>query len=182
MEGPAKLPAPDRGHNEGPGLPLTRRHPSNTMSGMSDELQSRADARLEEALESRGARDPREFYRTRLRELRDQDRGAYEKAVAHYREVLLPAIADDGADPLEAWTEYGRRLAELTAPGRTVCLDPSGRSSPYEAPASPEALVLHMPTERKVRALVVGLPTELSEAQRAAYDWLVTGRNKLREG
>lgn len=137
--------------------------------------------RLEEVLEARGARDPREFYRTRLRQLRAEDRDAYEKAVTHYRQTLLPAIANEGADPLVAWTEYGRRLAELSAPGRTVCLDPSGRSTDYEAPADPDALVLHLPTNRRARALVVGIPREPSAAQRAAYDWLVTGRNKLSE-
>lgn len=149
---------------------------------MSDDLQARADARLEEAMEARGARDPREFYRTRLRDLRTEDRAAYEQAVAHYRDVLLPAIADEGADPLEAWTEYGRRLAELSAPGRTLCLDHTGRSAPYAAPADPDALILHLPSNRKVPALVVGLPPQLSAAQRAAYDWLVAGRNKLRGG
>jgi hypothetical protein len=149
---------------------------------MVDDLQARADARLEEALKVRGARDPREFYRTRLRELREADRGAYDEAVRHYRERLLPAIADDEADPLVAWTAYGQRLAELSAPGRTVCLDETGRSRVYAAPPDTGALILHLPRDRKLRALVVGIPAELSPAQRAAYDWLVGGRKKLREG
>jgi hypothetical protein len=146
-----------------------------------DELQRRAEGLLEEAIAAAGARDPREFYRTRLKELRQQSLEAYEKAVDHYRTVLVPSIADDEAEPLAAWTEYGRQLALLSAEGRTVALDASGRAHPYEVPADRDALVLHLPDDRRQRALVVGLPIELSPAQRAAYDWLVAGRNRLQE-
>lgn len=145
---------------------------------MSDEVQARADARLEEALAASGARDPREFYRIRLRELRERDRAAYDQAVAHYRDTLIPSIAE-GADPLAAWTEYGRRLAELHGPGRTMSVDASGRATPYAAPADPEHLVLHLPKDSREPALLVGLPIRLSPAQRATYDWLVQGRNQL---
>ena len=86
---------------------------------MSDDLQAEADLRLEEALTDTGARDPREFYRECLRNLKQADQQAYEEAVGYYREILVPSLAQ-GADPLPAWTEYGRRLALLTAPGRTV--------------------------------------------------------------
>ncbi len=143
------------------------------------EIQERADARLSEALAVRSARDPREFYRERLRELRDQSADAYGQAVSYYRETLLPSIADGSAEPVAAWTEYGRQLAELLSPGRTVALDDSGRASPYEAPANPDVLVLHLPSDQRRRALVVALPAELSTAQRAAYDWLVVGRNAI---
>jgi hypothetical protein len=145
---------------------------------VTDDLQARAAHLLEDVLARSGARDPREFYRTRLRELRDQDRGAYDQAVAHYKDVLLPSIVE-GADPLAAWTEYGRTLAELSGPGRTVSLDGSGRSQPYAAPADPDHLVLHLPDNARAPALLVGLPTQLTAAQRAAYDWLVQGSNKL---
>lgn len=139
---------------------------------MSDDLQRRSDALLEAALEAAGARDPREFYRTRLRELRERDRAAYDRGVAYYRTRLLPAIVE-GAEPLAAWTEYGRTLAELHGPGRTVTIDPSGAATPYEAPADPTHLILHLPDEAREAALLVGLPQELSGAQRATYDWLV---------
>ncbi|MGD2070350.1 MAG: hypothetical protein PVI57_16870 [Gemmatimonadota bacterium] len=145
------------------------------------ELQERADRRLEEVLERTGARDPRSFYRDRLRELKARDPSAYERAVRHYGEVLLPAIADDGEDPLEAWTEYGRALAELTAPGRTVSIDRTGRSGPFERGATETCLVLHLPRARNLPALLVGLPPELSPAQRATYDWLVAGLQTLRD-
>lgn len=145
---------------------------------MTDDLQSRADERLEDALTEHGARDPREFYRARLRELRDADRSAYDRAVAYYRDVLIPGIAG-GAEPLAAWTEYGRTLAELRSPGRTVAVDPSGRAAPYETPCALDRLILHLPDSPRETALVVGLPTTLSAAQRATYDWLVQGRNQL---
>jgi hypothetical protein len=142
------------------------------------DLQTRADALLEAELERTGARDPRAFYRTRLKDLRDKDRSAYDRAVEYYRDVLLPGIAEGGA-PLAAWTEYGRTLAELHGPGRTVALDATGRADAYSAPADPNHLVLHLPTDPRAPAQLVGLPLELTGAQRATYDWLVAGRNKL---
>lgn len=147
---------------------------------MADDLQTRADALLDDALADAGARDPREFYRTRLRELREKDRGAYDRAVAWYKDELLPSIVD-GADPLAAWTEYGRTLAELHGPGRTVAIDSRGRAVPYEAPADRAHLVLHLPDAGRDPAHLVGLPLELSDAQRATYEWLVQGRNRLRD-
>lgn len=149
---------------------------------MTDDVQSRADRRLDEALAASGARDPREFYRERLRELKETDRGAYEEAVGYYRDTLVPSVAD-GADPLPAWTEYGRKLAELATPGRTVMVDRTGFALPYHAPAPPDRLVLHLPTGRtgSRRALVVGIPTELSRAQRASYDLLVAGKLTLKD-
>ncbi len=145
---------------------------------MSDELTTRADERLEQALADSGARDPREFYRERLRELKQADPDGYDKAVEYYRGVLLPAVADGDEDPLDAWTEYGRRLAVSLAPGHTVSVDPSGRAHPYERPTR-EGLILHVPDERGRRALLVGLPAELSPAQRATYDVLVSGKQRL---
>lgn len=146
---------------------------------MADDLQTRAEERLEEALASTGARDPRDYYRERLRALREQDRSLYEQAVGHYKDVLIPAIAGGEADPLAAWTEYGRRLAELASPGRTLTLDASGRATAYTQPADPAHLVLHLPDSPRGPSLLVALPTELTPAQRAAYAWLVQGRTSL---
>jgi hypothetical protein len=143
--------------------------------------RERADTLLDEVLRETGARDPREFYRERLRELKDRDPAAYAEAVRHFEQTLVPSIASGGAEPLAAWTEYGRRLAELSAPGRTVSIDPTGRAGPYAPPAEPDALVLHLPKAAGGRALLVGLPRALSEAQRATYDWLVLGRQKLKD-
>jgi len=136
-----------------------------------------ADRILEEALESTGARDPREFYRARLKELRSADPAAYESAVAYYRDTLIPTVASGAAPALDAWTEYGRRLAEALTPGRTVSIDGSGRSSAFERPG-PDVLVLHLPDDNGARALLVSLPLELSAAQRATYDVLVAGKQR----
>jgi len=147
---------------------------------VTDDLQTEADRRLEAELARSGARDPREFYRERLRELKQADREAYEQAVGYYRDTLVPSVAG-GADPLPAWTEYGRKLAELSVPGRTVMVDPSGASDPYRSPPPLDRLILHLPDGTRGRAAVVALPAELSRAQRATYDLLVGGKLTLKE-
>lgn len=148
---------------------------------MSEDVTAQADRKLEEALDREGARDPREFYRQRLRDLKHANAEGYAKAVAYYRDTLIPNVASGAADPLEAWTEYGRRLAQSLTPGRTVAVDGTGRAHPYVAPAPRDHLVLHLPDGKGGRALLVGLPAELTAAQRATYDVLVSGKLKLRE-
>jgi len=147
---------------------------------MSDDVTAEADRRLEEALSAEGARDPREFYRERLRELKQANPDGYAKAVSFYKDTLLPEVASGRGDPLAAWTEYGRHLAEALAPGRTVAIDGSGRARPYEAPSPRDHLILHLPDGKRGRAILVGLPAELSPAQRATYDVLVSGKQRLR--
>ncbi|MDA0327581.1 MAG: hypothetical protein O2958_01015 [Gemmatimonadetes bacterium] len=148
---------------------------------MTDSVSTQADLKLEEALAASGARDPREFYRERLRELKDTNPAGYGEAVAYYRETLLPAVAGGSRKPLAAWTEYGRVLAQSLAPGRTVSIDESGRAHPYEG-NSAEGLVLHLPDDQGRRALLVGLPPGLTDAQRATYDVLVSGKQRTRDG
>jgi hypothetical protein len=137
---------------------------------------AKADQKLEAALEAHGARDPREFYRERLRDLKEADAAAYEQAVTYYRDTLIPSIADESAEPLDAWTEYGRRLAVALAPGRTVRIDETGRAHPYERPSRTD-LVLQLP-DGKGRAVLVALPSTLTPAQRATYDVLVSGKTR----
>lgn len=146
---------------------------------MSDDVTRAADERLEAALAEASARDPREFYRTRLRELKAADSEGYERAVAYYREVLIPGVASGEMEPLPAWTEYGRRLASALHAGRTVSVDRTGLAAPFEGHDS-EALVLHLP-DQAGRALLVGLPSDLSPAQRATYDVLVDGKQRARD-
>jgi len=147
-----------------------------------DETQNaRAEERFKEALSRTGARDPREYYRERLRELRTANPDAYGSAVQYYDETLLPSIADGDADPVEAWWEYGRRIAAFSVDGRTVEIDPSGRSHPYSRPTPRDRMVLHLPDGTKGLALVVGLPTDLSQAQVASYDLLVAGKQRMRD-
>lgn len=146
---------------------------------MSDDAMQRADRNLEKALAASGARDPRDFYRDRLRELKKANPEGYERAVRYYRETLIPAVASGDQDPLGAWTEYGRKLAEALVQGRTVTIDQTGRAHPFEEPRA-DRLVLHLPDQRGGRALLVGLPPELTPAQQATYDVLVSGKQRIR--
>lgn len=148
---------------------------------MDESQNARAEERFEAALSTTGARDPREYYRERLKALRTAEPDAYRCAVQYYEDTLLPSIADSDADPVEAWWEYGRRIAELSVDGRTVEIDPSGRSHSYSRPTPRDRMVLHLPDGTKGLALVVGLPTDLSQAQMASYDLLVAGRQRLKD-
>jgi hypothetical protein len=145
---------------------------------MTETVAAAAERALEAALAEAGARDPREFYRERLRELKRVRPEEYQSAVTYYAETLLPDVAERRRDPLVAWTEYGRRLAEALAPGRTVAVDETGRAQPYD-PSAGVGLVLHLPHEGGARALLVALPRSLSAAQRATYDVLVAGRQRI---
>jgi len=144
---------------------------------MPEKLTAEADRRLEEAIASSGGRDPREFYRERLRELKASNAAGYRSAVAYYRDRLIPSVASGTLAPFVAWAAYGRMLAEAVAPGRAISVDASGRARPFEEPAAPEMLVLHLPNDGG-RALLVSLPSELSPAQRATYDVLVSGKQR----
>lgn len=144
---------------------------------MSEIIAAEAEKKLEAALAAHGARDPREFYRERLRDLKQADAAAYDRAVAYYRDTLLPSIAHGEAEPLAAWTEYGRTLAEALAPGRTVRIDGTGRAHPYEGPGGTD-LVLQIPEGKGGRAVLVALPAELTRAQKATYHVLVAGKTR----
>jgi hypothetical protein len=146
---------------------------------MDEGLKKEADRRFEAALESTGARDPRDFYRKALRELREVNPGGYDRAVSHFQDVLVPSIAMGEADPLWAWREYGLLIAEVTTVGRTVAIDETGRSQPFHSDAPMDRLVLHLPNARGGRAILVSLPPSPSLAQRAAYDLLVAGKHRL---
>ena len=148
---------------------------------MEQELHDRADRIFEEALGQTGAKDPREFYRARLREMKADNPEAYREAVAYYENDLVPSIAEAGDDPLMAWQRFGCRVAELTVTGTPIEIDATGRRRPYAPPTPLDRLVLHLPQESSGRALVVGLPPELSAAQLATYDLLVGGRQKMRD-
>ncbi len=148
---------------------------------MDQELQTRADQIFDEALARTGAKDPREFYRKRLREMKVDNPDAYQEAVAYYENQLVPSIAEAGDDPLAAWQQFGCRMAELTVTGTPAEIDATGRRLPYLPPTPADRMVLHVPQGSKGRALVVGLPPELSAAQLATYDLLVGGRQKMRD-
>ncbi len=134
-----------------------------------------ADARFAEALAATGARDPRGYYRGRLRELRHANPGAYAEGVAYYQNTLVPSIAAGDADAIEAWREYGLLLARLTSPGRAVAVDATGRSRPFEPPGDAADMVLHLPEHTRERPILVALPSDPTPAQTATHQWLVRG-------
>lgn len=136
--------------------------------------------RLSRALEETGARDPRDYYRARLRELKSGNPEGYDRAVRHYREVVIPSIASARTEPLEAWLEYGRLIVSLAEEGRTVVIDPEGKAEPYDPPVPLDRMVLHLPDNARVKAIPVGLPARFTPAQQAGYDLLVAGRQSLR--
>jgi hypothetical protein len=147
---------------------------------MTEDLATAADRRFSDRLAATGARDPREFYRGLLRELRERDETLYRDMVALYETSVIQAVGREEADPLEAWLGFGVALAVASAgTGNAVVIDDSGRASPLEGVPSWDQLILHLPDAGRVRALPVGLPPELSEAQRATVDLLVKGKVRL---
>lgn len=145
---------------------------------MSQDLRALADARLSAALEERQLADSRKAYRSCLRTLREANPELYERASQHYQARVLPLLAG-AEDPVDAWVEYGRFLAELLSPGRLVAVDGSGRARPFTPPATAETLVLHVPEDRAVPAMALSTPRQPSPAQQATYDLLVLGRDSL---
>jgi hypothetical protein len=141
---------------------------------MSDH-QTRADARLETALRDADRADPRPLYRPALKYLRDRDPEAFREALRYFEEELLPSVAGEG-DPLAAWLDYGRRLAEALGAGRLVELDTTGRSRPVNNPGEARGLVLHLPDDESAPALALRHPRDPSRAQKAAFELLVERR------
>jgi len=142
-------------------------------------MKEQAVTRFEEALEQAGARDPRDHYRDLLRELKGRDADAYERAVEHFQDVLIPGIASGELEPLAAWREYGCKLAEWIAEGRTVEIDDTGLSRPHDPSTDGDRLVLHLPDDTGQKAILVSLPEDVTSAQRATYDLLVAGKQTL---
>lgn len=126
-----------------------------------------------------GARDPREFYRGILKALRENDADGYQEMVDLYQSEVVQPLAQGSRDPLSAWLEFGRTLAERSAPGKLVRVDETGRASPAPQELSWRELLLHVPDDRRTRALPVGIPPEPSRAQRATLDLLVRGRVRI---
>lgn len=164
-----------------PGGMVVPSTPDSDPISVDPDIQTQADARFEKAIEETGARDPREFYRGMLRELKAQDPDAYTEAVRLYHESVIRAIAQGEADPLEAWLEFGRALAERLHPGRTVEVDATGRASTLEPPARWDRLTLHLPDDERANAVPIGLPPELTSAQRATVDLLAFRKVRLPE-
>jgi hypothetical protein len=132
--------------------------------------RSAAETGLTAAAQARGLADPRPPYRELLRRLREADRPTFDRAIEHYDSSVLPALA--GSDPVAAWVEYGRYLAALEGPGRTVHIDAVGRGTDW-TPQAPPGLVLFLPDDNSANALVLSAPETPSAAQQAALTLLV---------
>lgn len=140
-----------------------------------DDLRARADARLDSALRQQPVRDPRPFLRAALKHLRQRDRDAFDRAIRYFEDELIPAVAAD-ADPLDRWLEYGRLLARLSGPGRTVEVDPTGRAMAARDEPGTDNLVLHLPDAAAAPAVVLRCPRETTPAQNASIELLILGR------
>ena len=137
--------------------------------------KTRADARLETALQDADQKDPRPYYRDVLKALKDRDPDGFREALRYFEDELTPAVAGE-ADPLDAWAEYGMMLARTLGAGRTVELDSTGRARPVEDVRNASGLVLHVPDDTSAPAIVLRFPREPSPAQQASYELLVEGR------
>ncbi len=128
---------------------------------------------LDEALEARGLADPRPLCREILRQLREQDPGAYRDAVRRYEAELAEGDEVAGEAGVTAWLEYGLWMAARLDPGRAVAVDAGGRAEDVESPPSDAPLLLHLPRKRNRRALVIAAPLDPSPAQEATRELLV---------
>lgn len=143
-----------------------------------DDERALADTRLDQALAAADTLDPRPVYRDRLRALRAADAETFSRALEYFETTLVPAVAG-GAEPLSAWVDYGRFLAERGGPGRVVAVDASGRARPYEPPPAEGGLVLFIAADGRRGVTPLLEPRNPSAPQQAAMNLLVRGRREL---
>lgn len=122
------------------------------------------DAYLQ-ALAKHGLQDVQPLYRQLLLRLKAQDATEYEEAVARYKDEVESAV-DDADDPVAVWVGYGAWLAPRLAPGSLRAVDANGLASPAETPPPLGPMLMHLPDDPKVRALVLAMPAEPSPAQK----------------
>ena len=137
---------------------------------MDDTAKRRSDERTQNAISTAGLVDFREAYRDRLRWLKDTQPQAFNRALAHYNDILVPNIAE-GTDPIAEWIEYGKVLGNLSGVGKVLSIDETGKARP--AGEAIDGLILHLPDETGVPALALAVPAQLSDAQRATLNLLV---------
>lgn len=134
---------------------------------------------MDGALAKTGAHDPRAAYRQILRGLKLTSETEYTLVVEDFRTSVVSAIVEEGGEPLGTWLEFGCRLAERINPGRDVVIDATGQAKPFSPPASWRDLILHLPSDRHGKGVVVGLPPNPTPAQQAAVLLLVEGQVRL---
>jgi hypothetical protein len=144
-----------------------------------DSEKSRSEARLVTAFAALGLEDPRESYRSVLRELRARDTEAFSRATTHYQQHVLPGL--DSGNPVDAWIDYGRVIGEMTTPGRLLIVDATGRAFPLRSPVHTGELVVFVPDEGTRGAFAAARPSDLSPAQKATLSLLVEGRLALQD-
>jgi len=116
----------------------------------------------QQALAKSGLSDVQPLYRSLLVQLKKRDGARYEAAVLRYTSDV------ESADPeavLNAWVTYGAWLATELAPGQLVSIDENGRSRELSGPPPLGTLLMHVPDDARVRALVVTRPAKPSPAQ-----------------
>jgi hypothetical protein len=138
---------------------------------MDADSRRRAEARLQAAAAAAGLADPRPWLRERLLRLRGGQPDAFERAIRHYEQNVLPALA--AADALAAWIEYAAFTARLSAVGQLTAIDATGRARSFVPPVEHGALVVFLPDDPAAAALVAAQPLQPSPAQAAALDLLV---------
>jgi hypothetical protein len=143
-----------------------------------DSPKARAESQTDAAFAHSNFQDPRPDFRDRLRFLREEQPKAFSAALAYYEETLVPSVAG-GEDPVTGWIAYGQQLGELTAPGKTFTIDPSGRARPYRGSNPGDHLVIHLPNDTAAAALPLAVPRALTPAQHANYELLIGGARRL---
>jgi len=128
------------------------------------ELETPREAAYAEALARHGLADVQPLYRQLLLRLKAQDAAAYEKAVAHYK-VEVESAVEEAEDPVAVWVAYGVWLAPRLAPGSLRAVNVDGLATPAESPPPLGPMLMHLPEDPKVRALVLAMPAEPSPAQ-----------------
>ncbi len=145
------------------------------MADASDDSRARADRRLDQALSDSSVRDPRPYFRHALRQLKQRNAAGYDRAAAYFEERLVPAVAGD-ADPLTAWLDYGRMIIDETGTGRVVEVGPSGRALAPDPDRPPQGMLLWLPDDDALSAVLLRAPARLSRAQEATIELLVEGK------
>ncbi|MEO5509122.1 MAG: hypothetical protein ABIS27_00730 [Longimicrobiales bacterium] len=142
---------------------------------MSTDLRTAADARLAAAAARLHMADPRPAYRGRLRALKEQQPEAFDRALRHYEDTVLPQLAGT-EDAMGVWINYGATIAGFTAAGRLVSIDATGRAAAFALPVCEGTLVLHVPDDAAAPVLIAAAPATPAPAQQATLDLLVNGR------
>lgn len=142
---------------------------------MDSELKRRLESGLTAVFAERGLTDGLAAYRSVLRDLRARDSEAFRQAAEHYETEVVPRLAG-GEDPVEVWVDYGTVIGGLTARGRMMVIDETGRAAPFMVPLEAGSVVLYVPESGRLGAFVAISPVEPSPAQQATIGLLAEGR------